>query len=226
MKMKKKLKKAILILILIATTIACIYVMSKNDIIKIKDKWLSKENILNLNEYSTQVTNITTYDVTGLVTGAETSHDCNKYSTSKYDDNYHWTECTICGKILEAKEKHIKVKSDYSYGYASCYPDNKYTISCSKGCGYSETKNDPHPSYTGWKTDRWAYNQYEHYDACSVCNNWIKIERCKDSKGNLITCKNLGTCKDCKHQYTKDNARHHIDNTGKCLICNDRNKIN
>lgn len=224
MKMKKKLKKAILILILIATTIACIYVMSKNDIIKIKDKWFSKGNILNLNEYSAQATNITTYDVTGLVTGAETSHDCNKYSTSKYDDNYHWTECTICGKILKAKEAHNKVQSDYSWGVANCYPTNTYTIYCKDNCGYSIQGHDEHKNLSNWKITLYGYSQFRHYKSCNDCNNMVETKDCYkmvNGKAEQITCTNLGTCVECGHVYTSNDVTHWIlSNEGKCRFYN------
>ena len=44
---------------------------------------------LNLNAIVAQATDRKTVDITGLATGAETSHDCNKYLTSKYNTSQH-----------------------------------------------------------------------------------------------------------------------------------------
>ena len=48
----------------------------------------------------------TTVDLTGLSSGAETSHDCSKYLTTKYDSSQHWQECTVCGKLYGNKTPH------------------------------------------------------------------------------------------------------------------------
>lgn len=55
---------------------------------------------IDLSIMEVQASNDTTIiDVTGLASGAETSHDCSKYLTSKYDSAQHWQECTVCGKV-------------------------------------------------------------------------------------------------------------------------------
>lgn len=59
---------------------------------------------------------VTVIDVTGLATGEETSHDCQKYLTTKYDDNNHWQECTVCGNKFDI-EKHVLNES----GNFSCH---------------------------------------------------------------------------------------------------------
>lgn len=54
----------------------------------------------NNNSFSAETT---TVDITGLATGTEISHDCNKYLLTKYDTSNHWQQCSICGKIIGTK---------------------------------------------------------------------------------------------------------------------------
>lgn len=72
---------------------------------------------LDISVMEVEASNDTTIvDVTGLATGAETSHDCNKYLTSKYNTSQHWQECTVCGKIVGSKSNHSFVTT----GAAGC----------------------------------------------------------------------------------------------------------
>ena len=82
-----------------------------------------------------QSNNTTTIDVTGLASGSETSHNCNKYLITKYDDKQHWQQCSICGKVIGNKSNH-SFKTYYTMG-DSCHIDNRKVQSCD--CGYSIT---------------------------------------------------------------------------------------
>jgi hypothetical protein len=159
----------------------------------------------------------TTIDVTGLASGTKASHDCSKYLVNKYDEDYHWKECSVCGKVYGDKEEHDLAQTDYNWGYASCYPTNTYTIYCSNNCGYAYETTDEHPSLNDWKnvSDNWF-----HYKQCTSCKAWVEEEWCYDADGNLLTCKNLGTCVVCGYTYTSNNITHWINTyDGYCGIC-------
>jgi len=68
----------------------------------------------------------TVIDVTGLASGAETSHDCSKYMETKHNDLQHWQECSICGKVYGTASNH----SFSDGGWTLCSPDycNEYNL--------------------------------------------------------------------------------------------------
>ncbi|MCI8548898.1 MAG: hypothetical protein HFJ38_08490, partial [Bacilli bacterium] len=159
-----------------------------------------------------------TIDLTGLVTGEDTSH--KHIYDRKNNESEHWQECFICHKII-GRGAHNIVQSDYSFGYASCEPGNTYTRYCSDSfCNYTTTHKDP-CSPRGYYTNI-AIRQL-HYDECtnSKCGKWTEALNCTDANGNQITCMNPGKCVVCGHNYTK--GRHYFDDTtepGHCKYCN------
>ena len=158
----------------------------------------------------------TTINLTGLATGADASH--THIYEREYDDNYHWEECWICRSnnietLKGTKTAHNKVRTGYSWGYASCYPGNNYTIYCADGCGYSLTTKDEcvyGDEYTCIPI------RSLHYRRCINCNVW-KAESCIDASGQIITCENNGECVVCKHNYTT--TCHYVTNNGHCTFC-------
>lgn len=174
---------------------------------------------INLSALEVQASNDTTIiiDVTDLATGEETSHECSKYLTTKYDTEKHWRECSVCGKVIGSKTNHTLARTNYNYGYASCYPANTYIVYCEDNCGYSYKTCDPHPGTTDWYC---VDNLWKHVKACSAhCGSWVAGESCHKADGSIITCSNLGTCVVCGHTYTKENSCHQATKGGTCKVC-------
>lgn len=154
-----------------------------------------------------QASNDTTIiDVTGLASGAETSHDCSKYLTSKYDSTQHWQQCTICGKIYGNKTNHSYTDNGWTRGTANdCNPNNVHKYSC--GCGYSYTTTSGKKEHVLTHVQNLA--SYAAYDTCLECSQAYGTNHhyCIKEDGSRISCKNLGTCKICGYTYT--NSYHH-----------------
>ena len=143
---------------------------------------------------------VTVIDVTGLAAGEETSHDCQKYLTTKYDDNNHWQECTVCGNKYDV-EKHVLNES----GNFSCHWSSQgITASCE--CGYSKhykKKHNPDTSHYYTREDAKL-----HYYLCKDCGSFSCddgdhpewYEFCIDENGDTIKC-NGGTCVICGATY-------------------------
>ena len=155
-------------------------------------------------------------DLTGLATGSEGSHT-HIYAT-KHNSTQHWEQCEICGNKINIKNHTLK-QTPYSWGYKTCYPSNMYTVYCEDGCGYSIEKTDQHTLDPNWIN---IELRHIHIRRCTTCGGWIESDRCRDKNGNLITCKNLGTCVTCGHNYTT--GIHHVRVTDeKGAYCEDCN---
>lgn len=153
---------------------------------------------INVNVIDANAQDTITIDVTGLASGSESSHDCNKYLTNKYDDTYHWKECTVCGKIIGEKTKH-NINTYYTNG-DSCSKYNKKVLSCS--CGYyKETDNDiPHKG-----TFFLNANNFIHVMYCHACMEGIEEEEPHyDASGNKLGCRTgrAGLCAKCGNYIT------------------------
>ena len=74
-------------MIFILCIIAIIYTLKINKIDILK-------NIREKDEQSTENTEVTTVDVTNMVTGSDINHQ--HIYKSMYDNIQHWEECTIC----------------------------------------------------------------------------------------------------------------------------------
>lgn len=87
--MKKK-TKILFVLVMMLLIIVTILYLEKLKIIRlvIKEKKALNEQKIN--------TELTTIDVTELVSGQEIEHECI-YKT-QYDKNNHWNQCIICDK--------------------------------------------------------------------------------------------------------------------------------
>ena len=125
--MRKKCFISILIVLLLITSLPVVSIANA-----------ANETIKKLIQTAETTTN--TVDLTNLAIGEDASH--THIYEKKYNDNYHWEECWICGNIKNRVAHHIK-KTEYTFGYASCNPGNQYTQYCTDGCGYTKTLKDP-----------------------------------------------------------------------------------
>lgn len=139
----------------------------------------------------------TTVDLTGLATGAEVSHDCNKYIATKYDTVQHWQECSICNKVYGAVSNHSYTTTGTA-GCANAYGYQYNTCSC----GYSyQLPKTPHTDPGTWYP---CGDRNQHYRRCTTCNQWTISEYCKNSSGQEIGCRTgiEGDCVYCgAHRY-------------------------
>lgn len=154
---------------------------------------------------------VTTIDLTGLAMGSEASH--THIYEKKYDASAHWDQCWICNRVIN-RQAHNITRTDYTWGYQTCYPGNTYTIYCADGCGYSQVTKDPCNSNNKYEN---VELRYLHHANCTQCGVWMEQAGCTDSNGNRITCQNLGTCVVCGHKYTE--VIHHVASDGKCEFC-------
>ena len=172
----------------------------------------------NINVIQAEAADTITIDVTGLASGAETSHDCSKYLTSKYDSTQHWQQCTICGKIYGNKTNH-SYKTYWAMGN-SCSSNNKLVYSCS--CGYSYKTNNTR-SHTPLST--LSANAQYHVRLCSVCLEEIGEKGYhKDASGRQLVCTNTGVCATCGLNSTLYHEvvlgmNNGVYNNGKCQSC-------
>ena len=158
---------------------------------------------IDLSTLEVQASNDTTIvDVTGLATGAETSHDCSKYLTSKYNSLQHWQECTICGKVYGNKTNHNLIDNGWTMGNASyCGESNVHKYICY--CGYYTSNTN------GRAAHKYSYainggNARQHYYNCSICGASYGHKNCYDDEG-ILGCNNPGVCKISGHST---NERH------------------
>lgn len=146
---------------------------------------------------------ITVVDLTSLATGAETSHDCNKYITTKYDASQHWQECTVCGKIVGSKSNH----NFTTIGTAGCNAGLGYQYrQCSCGYGYKLDKV-AHSDSGSWIA---CSDRHGHYQYCTECHIWSQYGNCVNASGQRLGCSTgiSGTCVVC-HAY-RDGSKHGV----------------
>ncbi len=155
---------------------------------------------------------VSTIDLTGLAMGSEASH--THIYEKKYDSTAHWDQCWICQNTIN-RQSHNITRTEYTWGYATCYPGNTYTYYCEDGCGYSQTTKDPCVSNNKYVN---VELRYLHHTNCTQCGVWMNNQGCVDSSGKRLNCQNLGTCVICGHTYTE--AIHHVPENGKCEFCN------
>lgn len=131
----------------------------------------------------------TVIDLNTSDAGDSATHDCQKYLVSKYDANYHWKQCSICGKVFQ-KTSHT-MTGTWTLGN-SCSANNVYRSACS--CGYSlVTKNTRTHQHL-----RWNANQKIHVRWCDDCNEGVGAsEPHRDANGNVLNCSNRGKCVVC-----------------------------
>ena len=154
---------------------------------------------------------VTVVDLTDLYTGAEVNHNCEDYLKSAYDDEYHWQECSVCGKIIN-KEGHniVTVGEDTCRGYAE-----PQRMVCQDGCGYyKELEKKAHVSSNA----KINTSMKRHYYECVNCGEWISHETCVDEAGNILGCEALGTCVYCGDEFS-EYGHGHIEDGERCSGC-------
>ena len=187
-------KKTILVTLLVLIAIVCVVLnletIKKTNIVQdIIARMTNEETI------SSRAGGITNIDLTGLVTGDDVNH--THIYERKYDNDYHWEECFICGNEIN-REAHNKETT----GTGVCA--TSMIERCSDGCGYSvSTYIDHHIVYydnvydeSGTYTNTGVY--YHRIGVCDKCGNTScddrngnsTIEYCRDSEGRHISCSN------------------------------------
>ena len=183
-----------------------------NDENNIATTSLDEENI------AIQSNDATIIDVTGLASGSETSHDCSKYLTTKYNTSQHWQECSICGKVYGSKTNHSY--TEYWTMGNSCSSHNKLVHSCSCGYSYKTDNTRSHTPYSSLSS-----NALYHIRTCQVCHEEIgEFGYHVDSNGNRISCNVGGVCAICGlslgkfHETRVDNHDGNLSD-GTCTRC-------
>ena len=107
-------------------------------------------------------TEYTVIDVTNLKNNGNIQHD--HILKTVYDENEHWSECTVCGEKTNIKSHTYA--TTWASGIESCEKNNYYTKTCT--CGYSYTGHKPCVWVEGtYKTER-GYDSYAHIRLCPV----------------------------------------------------------
>ena len=150
------------------------------------------------------------YDVYAASTtnGLEHSH----IWATTYDSNSHWEYCTICGKKRNIHSHNFI--DHWALGYESCSNYNYSIRTCD--CGYSTTYRKTHTAPNPIKWYGTGAARAVHYYTCTVCHQWIDSGRCVDANGDVLSCKNPGTCIYC-HTVVTENS-HHVYGES-CLFC-------
>lgn len=137
-----------------------------------------------------------TVDLTDFYTGAVASHECSKYLKTAYDSNNHWKECIICGKRYDTHPHTIT-----TMGTDACHWSNPGQTRICNDCGYKTIYKRPH-RFTNKLISHPGH--HGHFRQCLDCGDDIGadtgIERCTDSRGNVIGCSG-GTCAKCGYHY-------------------------
>ena len=241
MKRKKLIKIFLPIIFMIFLIIALImFFKSKYNINLFENmKVLSKVQ----NQQENDTSDITVLDVTGIMPGEETQHE-HIYKTM-YDEGKHWEECMSCGKIQNETVHSFTTK--WALGFESCNQNNYYTNTCE--CGYSYIGHKT----CFWNGSAYSqggyYGGFFHSRTCSVSNhkgaicdsyylnnklysaeyntfatNFPHFQYCHTSDGKILTCKNLGTCCECKRVYSAPQHYIYADSSDcelKCRVCNE-----
>ena len=163
---------------------------------------------------------ITTIDLTSLVTGGDVSH--THIYEKKYDTASHWEECFICKNKI-----NIKSHSLANTGSNTC--GSNLVTYCTGGCGYSISQYVDH-DLVEIPVNKYPTNTVTYYHTireCSKCGAASAVntagvstaEVCVDSNGNLITCTNRGICAICKFDYSTTGYISHQSQDSVCSYC-------
>lgn len=188
--MKKNFFILLLLLILLGIVAYNIPLLRKN----------INENVLKTNETSSS--DVTIVDVTNLATGDEASHICENFFKTKYDENSHWKECTVCKNKYNIANHSYTTTGTYGCSTAIGYQYN----SCS--CGYSYRLEKKQHTVSQIKP---YPDSLVHYSTCTVCGEAFSNKKewqieiitgatsglCHTSDGKIIGCGNSGTCSLC-----------------------------
>ena len=164
------------------------------------------EEQINPSARSTEASDVTIVDVTGIMPGDIGNHVCSEYYISEYDETNHWNRCKLCGKEYD-KVGHSF--TDYwSEGASSCHENNWHRYVCD--CGYTyknqNGKRAHSISFVANATDGSTYN------FCNICRGNWNYHSCYDSDNKKIgEGYKSGTCKDCGRYYTFTNYCYNED---------------
>ena len=162
------------------------------------------EEQINPSARSTEASDVTIVDVTGIMPGDVGSHVCSEYYISKYDETNHWNECKICGKEYD-KVAHNFVDNGWTAGSSnSCVEDNVHQFSCACGYGYTNIIGRKEHHYVSVNLLQGSYL----WKACDVCWTVFDREFCYKEDGTRITCKNPGRCVYCNYNYGVNTSGH------------------
>lgn len=143
-----------------------------------------------------------TLDVTGLVTGSDIGHDCQRYLSDEYDQNNHWQRCTICDKKYNV-QPHTMTTGYWTGGNAqNCRTDNFFVRTCTnEHCGY-ETRTQTGRAEHKFSSEI-GYSQYRiGYKICTVCGVSETVCDCT-IHGKKPGCDVEGYCDTCTHYWQR-----------------------
>ena len=223
---KNKKFKIITITAIVFIVAICIFLNSEtikktNFIQDIRNRITSMLNQPKITNLADEITNI---DLTGLVTGGDVNH--THIYEKKYDNNYHWEECFICGDVINKENHH---KETTGSGICETYMVER----CTDGCGYSVSTFIDH-EIMYYEEGNYVQNPatYVHYiGECAKCGAQTvitadgekTIRECIDDEGNPIDCRNLKQCVGCGYDFSAlTEFCHHsntLDSDGQTYLC-------
>ena len=115
------------------------------------------------------------------------------FMRKKYDDNYHWEECFICGNVRNKEAHDLETTGS---GLCGTY----YVTQCKDGCGYNKSEYVDH-EIEYYDKSQYTTNTATYYHIighCKKCGSESAAsldgnstnQFCTDSNGNLINCAN------------------------------------
>lgn len=208
-----KKRRLIISISIIVISIGIILISKKY--IKITDN-ISKRTTSKISETSNSE-NITKIDITNLNSNITIEHEHINKTT--FDSENHWEQCKVCGEKINIKTHQFT--SNWTMGSANnCSENNKNVFTCTCGYSYENTigrkqhgKVNPynHPSF------------YAYLQECQECSSQFNMHNCYKNDGTRISCNNLGICKTCGFDYTKENTNHlgrnYIEPNSKNINC-------
>ena len=137
-----------------------------------------------------------TLNVTGLVTGSDIGHDCQRYLSDEYDQNYHWQRCTICDKKYNV-QPHTMTPGYWTGGNAqNCRSENFFVRTCTnEHCGY-ETRTQAGRAGHNFSSAIYYHQYMTGYRVCTVCGESVTVCECTIN-GRKPGCDIEGYCDKC-----------------------------
>ena len=104
------------------------------------------------------------------LTGCSEQEQHTHKEVTRYNDEYHWTICEICNKLMSEKVTHT-ITTEVTKA-PKCDEKGQETHKCD--CGFSQIY---YISATGhkYKTE-YSYNETSHYHECEICHDKTDIE--------------------------------------------------
>lgn len=143
-----------------------------------------------------------TLDVTGLVTGSDIGHDCQRYLSDEYDQNNHWQRCTICDKKYNV-QPHTMTPGYWTGGNAqNCRSENFFVRTCTnEHCGY-ETRTQAGRAGHNFSSAIYYHQYMTGYRVCTVCGESVTVCECTIN-GRKPGCDIEGYCDKCGHYWQR-----------------------